>query len=1284
MAARKKSVAQACRDAVADFGETLWGYRDTAGEVWDAQPACFITDYLLAVQCFAFAVYVALVATNEENNVAWYVTYFVALGISAAFGGLLHHVAFEALRGIAKKREQHLVDTARVFGFNFKRTSVDTFIETLWRIVLGFSVLANFALLSLAASRYMSEAWAYSVIVVAGTLYVALAVWASINMGVVFLLAGYLPAMVFGAVTSVMAFEWQWSRPSNELLVYVVKLGSGIVQGLVVSPSNHNFNHNALSHVMLSVAATFMLRSVARYISFIRCGHGTARRPCPDMLLFGNNLSGAAKKPHDSSKSAASVTATATTSGAVRGPAALADPDAATAAAAATFSPRSDALHRLTNHELRLLEELERTRSKLQAEWRVKIAELQQEGRLDGTTVPSIEQLTRSLLLPQSPDKGSDDQPRPGAPKGSVPQQQQQQQQHKSIVPQKKRQRDGVDGSRLRNTMDMLPILTTNGETPFEVGLNSSPGQQQQQQHMLPVFRLPVVNVQATAQALVVKQVEVLEEDRERKQASEALGLSVDEIEMLESELSGTNSKTQALSPWSPAPSSSYVRTNQLSPGRGFDDRLPLLPHRSGAKDQRGKRGTKHSTQVKYGDTRGIGKHVTVRRGSAQLERSASLRKDLQAALHSVQSLTKQVKEDIYMAQRICPASELRTSLFFKRWGREKVENIFRRLLYNMQGLAFIRWRQTVEHDKQQEKLQAYLMYKGTKKLDVFFLNWSQRKLRQAWMKWVSDIIQQHAIERAARELEASLVMQRAWRGYRARLFVYLIKQQQLFVRQTAAALKIQRHYRGSLVRKFFRLKQLNVKRQQAATVIQAVARGYLARKVTRVAKVERRRYLAASRIQALYRGRHDRKTITHIRQQKRMVTAAVTIQRRYRGRLGRAKYIRKQIERHRHQAAIKIQTMVRGKLARKVLARLQEEDRKLKAIQRAAAINIQKVYRGHRARLSTELKLMALREKNKMRAQAATKIQRLARSRQAKQLVARLREESLLNIIKMARLWVEYWSEDSNMWFYFNQDTGDALWAPPPTGYKKSDGMLVLQNGKIIPDPEGNDLGGLLSKPRIGQGRDGDKGDGDTANEQQDAGDEEDEDEDHLCIECEEEEARRKCDQCEDWFCDACFEKLHRSAKREKHTWKVIGSVRCIECEKMKATRLCYVCHDPYCLGCFTIIHSKGNKSTHDWTDMATFKKRSKQAAAAASNAATAGGQRVVREEESSQTYDEFMRTSEYQYVSQLAVEEPLPAYSGYDYNAAAVESEWTTLYDEGSGQYYYYNTNTGESRWA
>lgn len=254
------SMAQACRQAVAELENwSLWAYRDATGEEWDAQPACFITDYLLAAQCFSSAVYTGLFAATDKGELAWYVMYFMALGISAALGGLLHHVAFEAMRDIAHKQEKHLVQTARVFGVKLSRANVDKMIEILWRFVLACSVFTNFALLSLAASRHLPEPWAYLIIGLAAVLYVVLAVWASVSMHAVFLFVGFIPVILFGPIACFMTWNWEWSHSSNELLVYGVKLLGGLIQGLVWAPSKDKFNHNALSHVFLSMAATLML-----------------------------------------------------------------------------------------------------------------------------------------------------------------------------------------------------------------------------------------------------------------------------------------------------------------------------------------------------------------------------------------------------------------------------------------------------------------------------------------------------------------------------------------------------------------------------------------------------------------------------------------------------------------------------------------------------------------------------------------------------------------------------------------------------------------------------------------------------------------------------------------------------------------------------------------------------------------------------------------------------------------------------------------------------------------
>lgn len=662
------------------------------------------------------------------------------------------------------------------------------------------------------------------------------------------------------------------------------------------------------------------------------------------MLLFGGNLSGG-KKVNTAAVAKAVDPPHFAEHGSTR------QSNGGGGGESSAMTPHTDALHRLTNHELRLLEELERTRSKLQAEWRLKVATLQRQqpdafsqalNNVREGTVPRVEELEQHFQLARS-----------GADSKSPPREDLQHTMHsktlklspnqrsKSFLRHKKARATPGPGiatpelsPNVRTGLDMLPVLTTTGETPFEVGLETQvvPGLRQQQ-YVLPVFRLPSVNVASTASTMAAKEVQAIKEDVDRKQASETLGLSVEEIEALEAELNGQSNRTSSLSP------PSVYQPNQSS----LDgQKLPGLQVVQGKNKRR-------QQQLQLNKRKSNNRSAQPKKGVRVAEDGGELRKELESALHSVQHLTRLVKDDICWAQKICPASELRTTLYFKRWGREKVENIFRRLLYNLQGVAMERWKQVVAYEKQQEKLQAYLLYKGSKKLDMFLVNWSQRKLRQALTKWWSNIVHEKALERSALELQAIQVIQRSWRAYLGRMFAYLVKMQKLIAKQTTEAIKMQRMFRGSIARKFFKLKRIDQRRQTMSTRIQALARGYLVRKLAKQMRDQRKKHLVASRVQALYRGRKARREVAIRRKNQRLTDAAIRIQRRYRGRLGRAAFIRQRLDRQRNISATKIQTMARGRRARKILANLREKECKRQAIRRAAAISIQRVYRGHR-----------------------------------------------------------------------------------------------------------------------------------------------------------------------------------------------------------------------------------------------------------------------------------------------------------------------------------------------
>lgn len=284
-------------------------------------------------------------------------------------------------------------------------------------------------------------------------------------------------------------------------------------------------------------------------------------------------------------------------------------PPADSGNAAHVLTPHTDVLHRLTNHELRLLEELERTRSKLQAEWRLKVAAFEREQAASCGLQHDLQSVMHSRTMELSPNQKAK-----SFLKHKLP--------HETLT---------ASLPRLPSKMDVLPVLTTVGETPFEIGLDA------QQTHILPIFRLPNVNVNATASAMAVKQVEALEEDRDRKQASETLGLSLEEIDLLEAQLVRSRSSDPA----------NRISPNQLSPWR-VEHKLPGLSRHQNTKPER-----RHATLTTS----------SKKNRNMRLERSDSLRKQLASALGNVQQLTRLVRDDIYFAQRICPASDLRTSV---------------------------------------------------------------------------------------------------------------------------------------------------------------------------------------------------------------------------------------------------------------------------------------------------------------------------------------------------------------------------------------------------------------------------------------------------------------------------------------------------------------------------------------------------------------------------------------------------------------------------------------------
>jgi hypothetical protein len=84
------------------------------------------------------------------------------------------------------------------------------------------------------------------------------------------------------------------------------------------------------------------------------------------------------------------------------------------------------------------------------------------------------------------------------------------------------------------------------------------------------------------------------------------------------------------------------------------------------------------------------------------------------------------------------------------------------------------------------------------------------------------------------------------------------------------------------------------------------------------------------------------------------------------------------------------------------------------------------------------------------------------------------------------------------------------------------------------------------------------------------------------VCVECDTKDAVMFCDQCRDFFCEGCFNRLHSKGRRQNHlrTWVEMGT--CAECTESIALFHCVQCADLYCRDCYQEWHVRGGRRNH------------------------------------------------------------------------------------------------------
>ena len=424
-----------------------------------------------------------------------------------------------------------------------------------------------------------------------------------------------------------------------------------------------------------------------------------------------------------------------------------------------------------------------------------------------------------------------------------------------------------------------------------------------------------------------------------------------------------------------------------------------------------------------------------------------ALRRELLRTKGLVKNLDLEVKKGVQWVQQHCPVTNIRAQMYCKRWGMEKLNAQLTRLQNSRVSAAFHKWVDVTEMERCQELAERYLRWKGSRLMIQIFHNFMFMKLNSAWNTWTSAtramILQEKIfnailIEKMVRGLLARLrvrmvirnngaiPMQALWRGHVARKYVArLIWEKQ----RNEAALRIQLAYRSYIVRKFQKTAQAEQYRAWSVVNLQRVVRGHLARVRVRRIRRQRLELHATCLIQAWYRGCKARKYVRMIIMVREREAAVTVIQaqwrawrsRQYVARLRAAveaaateEQIRLKEERlaaarqrdaEKKAAATRIQQVQRAKVARQEAQRRREEKAKQDAARakaeaevqterarEVAAKKMQATVRGHAARKEVAKKKVESKDQQD-RSEASLKIQRITRSKLARNELARRKE---------------------------------------------------------------------------------------------------------------------------------------------------------------------------------------------------------------------------------------------------------------------------------------------------
>lgn len=498
------------------------------------------------------------------------------------------------------------------------------------------------------------------------------------------------------------------------------------------------------------------------------------------------------------------------------------------------------------------------------------------------------------------------------------------------------------------------------------------------------------------------------------------------------------------------------------------------------------------------------------RPGRGRRDRASALRKELSSSIKNVQSLTALVHDEMAILQRQYPevVHGTKSKAYVQRWAVSKMSSVFEARDRKRISEALQLWSNYSQYLRLQSKHLKYQMMQGAGKLAHIIGRLQRARLTSRMRRWVRNFQFERNNEEFVAMSNATQLIQRCWRGYQGRLRFQYLKYQQTLKEQHAAAAKLQTMFRGRHAKQ----RVANLREEQilfnAARKTQTAFRGRLARKrmEARKARLEAENR-AALKVQSAWRRRQGQLAY-HILRRARRDNAAAKMQALQRRKLAKRKADAMRVHQRKTRAAIMVQRAYRSRLAYKRMAERRKEFAAELAIKERAALRLQAIYRGHRGRLIFQLKNHAKRAAQEQDELQIQKVQSLFRGKLGRRKAADRRKEYLEEMCSWARSWVEEFDSTSNDFVFRNLYTQQVLFEPPPDGYTKKDGMLALLDGRVIEDPV------IVAKR---------------------------EREKNLlkCIECDGVAATRRCHECDDIYCDECYDAIHLKGALASHSFE-------------------------------------------------------------------------------------------------------------------------------------------------